>query len=505
MSLDKQVPIETQSSILKLRDSLDLISKKVDTNDINLIISQTMSVIKTYFDEIGNAEFNPIEFRKGDTPKSDIYNSNITQIYNDLNRFYIELNNINTVAINSYNYSQVVIEEIKKRAQSVASIVLDLNILSNFNRQDAIVAGDDFTTTEFIDKNAGIASRAAEPLVGGYGISLARDSSTSIIANSKIDIFPVSPSSSNGVNVKPTPNNFNRFYEGSYYEFLGASRPEGGRFNIRYGSLEQGNNVQSIVTSQQEATDLSIYVTGQGFIDRSVKSNSFYYDAGASQSDKEAIRRKMTDKDPTSFWECEYVIPLASPLGTDEQLNEANIDSSTIEVTNDNSSSELQNTNYNFSSEELNERAQSEDSLDLIVDIVVTLPQETWINFVAINPVIFSKISFLEIMDIATASESEDVFYTVDGWNSLKYPKSITPEANEYLTDSQNSAVLSPSRSNYLGQGIYPFPLRFSKKIKIRVKSANPISQVYERVYVLLKNMVDIDLTVTKKTSRGLF
>ncbi len=505
MSLDKQIPIETQSSILKLKDSLDLISQKIDTGDINLVISQTMAVIKTYFEEVGNSEFNPVEFKKGDTPKSDIYNSNISQIYNDLKRFYTELNNINTVAINSYNYSQVVIEEIKKRAQSISSIVLDLNILSNFNRQDAIVAGDDFTTTEFIDKDAGVASRSAEPIAGGYGMALARDTSTSVIGNAKIEIFPVSPASSNGVNTKPTPNNFNRFYEGCYYEFLGASRPEGGKFNIRYGSLDQGNKVESKVTTQQEATDLSIYVTGEGFIDTSVKNNSFYYDAGASISDKNTIRNKMTDKDPTSFWECEYVIPLTSPLVTDEQLNEATVDSSTIEVTNDSNQIDLQNTNYSFNAEELNELAQSEDSVDLIVDIVVTLPRETWINFVAINPVIFSKISFLEILDIATASESEDVFYTVDGWNSLKYPKSITPEANEYLTDSQNSAVLSPSRSNYLGQGIYPFPLRFAKKIKIRVKSATPIAQTYERVYVLLKNMVDIDLTVTKKTSRGLF
>lgn len=505
MSLDKQVPIETQSSILKLKDSLDLVSQKIDTGDIHQVISQTMAMIKTYFEEIGDSEFTPVEFVKGDTPKSEIYNSNIRQIYNDLKRFYTELNNINTVAINSYNYSQVVIEEIKRRAQAIASTVLDLNILSNFNRQDAIVAGDDFTTSQFIDKDAGIANRLAEPLAGGYGMTLARDTTSSVIDRAKIEIFPVSPSSSNGVNTKPTPNNFNRFYEGCYYEFLGASRPEGGKFNIRYGNLQSNNSIKSVVTTQEEARDLSIFVTGEGFIDTSTASNTFYYDAGASLSDKEVIRKKMLDKDPTSFWECEYVIPLNSPLVTEEQLNEAVIDSSTIEVTNDNSSAELQNTNFNFSAEELNNKAQAEDSLDLIIDLVITLPVETWVNFVSINPVVFSKISFLEVLDIATASASDSIFYTVDGWNSLKFPKSITPEANEYLTDSQNSALLAPSRSNYLGQGIYPFPLRFAKKIKIRIKSASPIAQTYERVYVLLKNTVDIDLTVTKKTSRGLF
>ncbi len=91
----------------------------------------------------------------------------------------------------------------------------------------------------------------------------------------------------------------------------------------------------------------------------------------------------------------------------------------------------------------------------------------------------------------------------MDGWEELRFPKTITPEANEYLTDSQLSASLSPTRYNYSGQGIYPFPNRLTKKVKIRLAMTQPAAQVYERTYALLKNVIDTETTITTTTKKG--
>ena len=121
----------------------------------------------------------------------------------------------------------------------------------------------------------------------------------------------------------------------------------------------------------------------------------------------------------------------------------------------------------------------------------------------SINPVIYSKNANIEVLDISTSNSDNGTFSTVDGWDSLRFAKTITPEANEFLTDSQAAAVLAPNKTNYSGQGIFPFPTRFAKKIKIRVRSALPVAQIYERVYVLMKNVADIDLVFHKRTRRG--
>jgi hypothetical protein len=152
-----------------------------------------------------------------------------------------------------------------------------------------------------------------------------------------------------------------------------------------------------------------------------------------------------------------------------------------------------------------NTTALEKDILDFSVDIIVTLPEQQSVNFVSINPVIFSKSAYVSIVDISTSKEEEGVFVTVPGWESLKFAKTITPEANEYLTDSQVAATLAPSRFNYTSQGIYPFPTTIAKKIKITLLMDKPSSQIYERTYILMRNTVEIENTVTTtRTSRKL-
>jgi hypothetical protein len=517
MTLSKQIPIETEMAILKLKSSLEQINQKIDNSDFTSYLSESMSLINTFYQDIGYSEFYPQEFKKGDTPKAELYNQNLNQIFNDLNRFYLDLDNLNNLAIASYNYSQVVISEVKRRAQDIASTVLDLNILSNFTNADAIVAGDDFTTSQFIDKDANYSNEKVEPMIGGFGVTLSRLATRSVLEDAEIDIFPVAPVSnkSNTVNTKTTPGNIERFYEGSYYDFLGAARPEGGSFNFKYLNLSAASTGQGGLSTQvtlQEQSNLGDYVTGgNDFIPPSpsfdtLNENGYFYDAGATLTNKKLIRNKMIDGNPDTFWECEYLFKLENPLVSSSEFNDLAISESASLVDDSESFNNQQNvteSNFEIEADQLNSRAEKQDTADLIVDIVFTLKEDTWINFVSINPVVFSKNSFIEILDIATSSSEQSAFTTVDGWNSLRFAKAITPEANEYLTDSQSAALLAPNRSSYLGQGIYPFPMRFAKKIKVRVKSSLPVAQVYERTYVLMKNVTDIELSFHKRTKRG--
>jgi hypothetical protein len=449
-----------------------------------------MAMFKEFFDNIAESEFSPIMLESGDTPRSDDYNSNLKQIYNDILRFYKELQNLSDITITSFNYSQVVTSEIKKRAESLAGMVLDLNILNGFVRSDVIVAGDDFINLDNVNTTAGLGSSQAELISNGAGVSLARSSTNNLSSHPKttIEVLPISPQTQNSnnissVNTKPTPGNLNRFYEGNYYNFIGQARPEGGVFNIQFVA---------------DPKKIAEQVEGS-----SPKNEGAFLEYGASADALARDRRKMIDGDPDTFWECEYVVKLPNPLipdVTDSMVIEENVES----PSGDNKFSDPESpdvASIQIDVNDLNSRSLSQDSLDLIINIVVTLPEIANVNFVSINPVVFSKSAFIDVQDIST--ELDGQFVTVDGWEELRFPKTITPEANEYLTDSQLSASLSPTRYNYSGQGIYPFPNRLTKKVKIRLAMTQPAAQVYERTYALLKNVIDTETTITTTTKKG--
>lgn len=493
------VSTDSQLAVIRLRDSLDALSNRTNNSDGSVILSEAMSLFKDYFDNLSEAEFKPIELKTGDTPRSEDYNNNLRAIFNDINRFYKEINNLSSSNLKSYNFSQIVINEIKQRASEVSSIVLDLNILNNFTRGDVIIAGEDFNNLDNADKSAVTSSSRAELLSGGSGITLARSGSEVLTDDPriKVEIIPISPtSSSSAVNTAPTPGNFNRFYEGDYYNLLGFARPEGGKFNIRYvmaNNPASTNPSEDLVDIQDPNDPAAVNNAGlQGL----------FLDYGASEEDKAANRRKMFDNNPDTFWECEYVVKLNNPLIPDVSTANVTTDSEQVDGETVGSDS-ISGATIQIDSSQLNSVAAAEDSLDLIIDIVITFPRTTTINLVNINPVLFDKSAYPEILDIAT-TDNTGIFTTVDGWETIRFPKSLTPEANEFLTDSQLSATLSPSRSNYLGQGVFPFPLRSCNKVKIRIKSSLPVAQVYEKTYVLLNNTLDLDITTTTTTKKGL-
>lgn len=501
-----QTPAFSQHSAKKLKEALSRLSLELSgENDINQISGKLQSIFREYFTNLDSVVFFPEYLKKGNVVKSKDYNDNLSAINEDITRFYSELKALARSQISSFNYAQITAQQILNKADSLASIVLDLNILNNFTRGDVIVAGDDFRNTEFIDIEAGTASPLAELTLGGGGIGLARDSSRDLInSNSIIDIFPVAPSKDgeNGVNSEPTKGNIERFYEGNYYNFLGQARPEGGSFNFKYILKPKENEErEEISLSPNEDQDQEDVVDNSQRVE-----DGYFVDFGADETRKLQARRKMLDKDPSTFWECEYNYKAPSPLVGDIFDQIEVYDTQGEGEPEEDKAQAPEGRQVVIDLEEAEKAAQAYDfeGRDLILDLVITFPQITNVNFVAINPVLFGEEAFIAVDDISTSNDNEGQFITVDGWQRIKFPKTITPEANEFLTDTQLGVSLAPSRFAYKGQGIYPFPVRQAKRVKIRIRMDNPVGQPYERVVALLKRTIDIEGTLVTKTKKGL-
>jgi hypothetical protein len=517
-----QIATDSEFSIIKLRNSLQELAERADPDsDANSLLSEATALFKNFFTNLAEPEFKPQTLDTGDTPKSQVYNDNLRRMYNDISRFYVELRNLATANVKSFNFSQVVITEVRKRAAGLASIVLDLNILSNFTRGDVIVAGDDFINLDRVDTGAAMGSPAAELISNGAGLSLARASTNNLSTDprTKIEIFPVGPptagANSSEVNLSPTAGNLGRFYEGNYYNFLGQARPEGGSFNIQY--VLDPTQIEAVVDvtpgssiNPEEPVNPGLGVDGGGEeVLGTRRSGDYFLEYGASESAKARARLAMLDGNPDTFWEGEYLVRLLNPLIAGpaeaaiitEDPEPENRGPGEVSADPDAPTAAA----FQIDVADLNNRVLANDSVDLIVDLVITLPEEQNVNFLAINPVVFSQKAFIEVVDISTINSIEGEFKTVDNWDAIRFPKTITPEANEFLTDSQLAASLAPNRYSYIGQGIYPFPLRVASKVKMRLRMNQPSSQVYERTYALLKNNIDVTTTTTTTVRRGIF
>lgn len=480
----------------KLHNSILDLSKKLNTRDYSSIASavgQTLTTFRDFFTAVETAEFEPELFYSNDTPRSEVYNKNILSIYNDLKRFYDELRSLNEIQVNSYNFAQILTKELVTRADELASTVLDLSILNNFDRGDVIVAGDDFKNSDYIDFNVGTASTPVDFVFGSNGITLGRSSSQNLVNEStEIEIIPLLPIGTSGqVNTTARIRNIERFYEGNYYNYLGLARPEGGgEFNFQFFTAPSGASDPPQVFSDNNNYSIDVDL---------ISSNGAYLEIGASRAAKAENRKKMIDGNPSTFWECEYIYEAPDPL------LEVGLPSITESTTDNPTPPDSQVVTIDLEEAEKVAKQYDQEGRDLVVDVILTFPEEQKLNIATINPLVFGSASFPEVLDIATASESDGTFKTVDGWNSLRFARTITPEANEYIPDSQLSSILAPSRGAYRGQGIYPFPPRDAKKIKFRLKMATPVPSVYERIYVLLKNDVEITTTTKTTTKKGLF
>lgn len=139
---------------------------------------------------------------------------------------------------------------------------------------------------------------------------------------------------------------------------------------------------------------------------------------------------------------------------------------------------------------------------DLMIHLDIDFGFVTPINFVLINPVIAGTAAFIKIVDIATSEDKE--FTTVDGFASQAFDKILTPEANKVLTQDQKEKLLAPNSYSYAGLGVFTFPVRSAKKLRITILAESPTPALYERLHLIMQEVITTTKQV-KSSKKGLF
>lgn len=303
----------------RIKEHLEKVrAKQADTGDLYELIGTTTEEFNKFFLQYGKPYFTAHELKRNDTPNSRVYNRNVQSLDSDIDKLYSTLAAASRATLTAYNYATVVTEEVLNEAQAAASKVLDLNIVNNFIKGSVIVAGDDFINSDKIDTGVGVSTTRAEVLEGASAVSLLRVGAiTRTGPNTKVSIVPVEPAGPNGaVLTTPTPSNLERFYEGQYYARMGEQQPEGGQLQLQYivdPSKLSGTAVSTATNKQTQGQAEAVLEATKGI--------GFFAVIAASEEEKNQIRARMFDGDPSSFWQCEvvYAIPPLGDMTDDEE------------------------------------------------------------------------------------------------------------------------------------------------------------------------------------------
>jgi len=312
----------------KLRKHLELIKQSQDSSsELGQAIGTAVEQFNQFFLDYGKPYFTAHELRLNETPQSEVYNENMQTLSQDIDRLYSSLVSASSTTLTAYNYATTVSNQVKTNAQIAASKVLDLNILNNFTKGAVIIAGDDFVNADKIDGSFGVETSRAELLNGASSITLARTGSEIVSTpDTRITVTPVLPvTAGTKIGTDPTPLNLERFYEGKFYAEIGDIRPEGANLNLQYIVDPQkipGRAVETTVDGVVDE-DRSTEISPEEALARA-DGVGYFAIISATEEEKQAVRRRMIDNNPATFWEAEVVFsaePLIDPLQTDRQFS----------------------------------------------------------------------------------------------------------------------------------------------------------------------------------------
>ncbi len=452
--------------------------------------------------------FKPHYLIKDSDPDPRLWNENMNQIETDLRTGFEEDTQLKLLQVEAQNAAIIATKALEERANLAQSMITDIRLLAGQLDQEVIVAGDDFGNMDKIDLGFPLTFPQAEVNTLQGIVTLKRLEAIDLASPEvKVTVTPISPPEA--ANRNPTPDNSLRFYEGRFYASIGESRPEGGKWHleerVRPGVTVPGSTSFTL----QLDDDLPPEELFKGFPDLLTNAKEaaaarqpgfalspddiLVIDRGAQLEELVAIRRRMVDGNPDTFWECEFVLhaPQLEALSSAVSGGSGDTSPTTAESTD---TTELQLAN--ITPEELRARAARPDIdiTDFEIEVVLELPSRQLVNFITINPMNFSETAWLEVTDVSTARDETDGFLLVEGFGESLFDNILTNEANEELTDGELKTTLAPNRYSYRGLGVFTFPPREALRVRIRLRQRTPVPTPYERTAVQLTRT----LTATK-------
>lgn len=485
----------TKNKISALFDRIVRRSAEHARGSIFDVLSQLFIEFKKFFTKAKSPRFDFTPIKKGDVLVAETYNETLMDAIEDLSVCTDETNAIKPIVISSYNASRQMAKELENRSETALSKITDIRLFEGQLGQEIIVVGDDFLTTNRIDNFFSLNAPSADIKTTEGLVTLNRIESINLVDEStNVTCEPTMPGdinisdSSTSDTGAVIESNVGRYYEGNFYNFIGSARPEGGNWHLveSFNDITEDNlNYNNTVTGDQppdtfDQDPLGDYIPGTAIRAQDVT----IVDKGATEAERNNIRRRMFDENTATFWEAEYVQELeqegssilgmgSSGAGTEE--------------------------NEELTLDELAEVAIAQDTKDFEVQVTIDFGREKEVSWLSLDPINFGQTAWLEITDIATQSSEEEGFATIPNLFNNRFANTLTNEANEELQADVAASILAPDRYSFKGKGVFNFPTVSAQYIRVKIRQKVPVPNLYQRLFVQLVRSIDTTISIKKK------
>ena len=472
------------------------------------ILTDLFIEFKRFFTKAKSPRFQFSPLTRGDVVVAEKYNDTMLDAIEDLSVCTDETNAIKPIVIGSYNAARQMGKELENRSEVALSKITDVRLFQGQLGQEILVVGDDFQNTKKVDGTFALSAPSADVRTSDGLVTLNRIESVNLVGGgTKVTCEPLAPEGilieNGGFHVNedetvigegsggtestepigvvggiPRTDNTNRYYEGQFYNFVGEARPEGGEWHLDERPFhitdEQLNTSQSF-TNLGTDYDISDQVAEGGYIPGTEMraQDLMLFDMGASEAEKNAIRRKMFDENSASFWEAEYVKKIEQTPGAEE-----------------------------FSLDELRDLAIQEDTEDFEIQITVDLGRLKPVSWVSLEPINFGETAWMEITDVATSDVLSGGFKTIPGMYKHRFANVLTDEANEELQADIAVQVLAPDRYSFRGKGVFSFPMTFARYVRLKIIQKVPVPALYQRLAAQMVREINTSVHVRTRKKK---
>lgn len=464
-----------------------------NTGDVNTIIGEIQGSVKKFYEKLQSPITEPFQLDPSQPRSYTDYMKFLSAVKTDLNILHGQSVETVDVLAKTFNYITSLNDALQAKALRISSQAEDLALLSGIVATNIFVGGDRFTDDSKVDKYIATNAVRSEVVPGGGAVTLNRVSVQNVVSpqKTKVDVqtgpeFPYDPAKNISGQGQDDPNKDYRVHEGHYFTYSGRIEPAGGV--LRWISVQvdpSGKEVEpgTFVSSSGDASP-----EGQQRRDdvaRLKNTKTVIVPDIPTIQELMSVRAKMFDGDPSTYWQIESTY---NPFSlTDEAKFREQFGSM----------------NPQQRAEALRGLIRTTENRDFDVKLIVDLVDATTVNLITLNPENFGEEAWVEVTGIDTAVNSEGPWSPIEGLFDNKYENTLTPEANQELTDAEVVATLSPTRYAYAGQGLWHFNPREVRYIRIGLRQRTPVPSPYHVIrYKLTRH---ITTTVTRTRQKGLF
>ncbi len=144
-----------------IKNKLDALSKILQESNASKdlvtfeqVLAEAVRALSLFFKDIASPTFDPRLILAGDAPDPEDYNSNLQEILDDLTIMFKELENVEALVLENFNYFVSESNRLNRKMKSVSSKLGDFILFSTNASKDAIFYTDSFNNLDRVDLNS---------------------------------------------------------------------------------------------------------------------------------------------------------------------------------------------------------------------------------------------------------------------------------------------------------------------------------------------------------------